>query len=156
MKCRWIIRSFFIGLLLLCLGSWLSSYLFQETLSYHREHSTRLYRVTLVAGTCAFYSEVAELHLDGFFDGWEHQQSKYDGDNTLWVGHQFQLLGFGVSYELIYAHSPLLLIPLWFPTAICAALLCFSWRKTRQNGKGCAFPVEQSSKEASAKTEPAS
>ena len=34
------------------------------------------------------------------------------------------------------------LIPLWFPTILSAALLWFVWRKTRKKGTSGAFPVE--------------
>jgi len=128
---RWIIRSFFIGLLLLFVGGWILSYKWSWDLSHQ---GYNFWSVGCVWGTCEI-------------NWWGHVQFRPSGfklDNlspaTDYLPYyRHHLLGFHLTTEL---DAIFLAIPFYFPTTICAALLWLAWRKTRPKPEGRAFPVE--------------
>jgi hypothetical protein len=144
MKRRWIIRSFFIGLLVLCVGGWVGSYWFGWGISSSAQEawvieceSGRMY----LAMWNSFGWPGSHPHDPGsvyFFIA----DSKYLGSVARRYHH---FIGFQSINDLDGGRC--IIIPLWFPTAISAALLLFVWRKARPKPKGRAFPVELKTKE---------
>ena len=131
---RWIIRSLFIGLLLLCVGGYGFSYI----------------RGCEVADTFnkvwGVQSGWGKLHLSWFgissFSGlWVNDFPVDAGYDLEYVDHfhSHYCLGFFIRFE---PDRTLFTIPFWFPTTISALLLWWVWRKTRPPVKGRAFPVE--------------
>jgi hypothetical protein len=138
MKRRWIIRSFFIGLLVLCVGGWVGSYWDAGEITY--------------SGRNVWYAAFhwGKLHLMWAYDparangGWDAftRPASADTDAALiagYGGHYY--LGFFLK---IGPDENYVAIPFYFPTLISAALLWLVWRKTRPKAKGRAFPVEPS------------
>ena len=133
---RWIIRSFFIGLLLLCVSGWVGSYPFSVYYTAKRCWGVGWGR-TGIAASCN------DTRIVDSPQGWSIAPPRMGSLFGWWVGeseHQtYDLCGFEVCASQ-YSYS--LIIPFWFPTTISTALLWWVWRKTRLPVKGRAFPVE--------------
>src|ERR1035437_9628380 len=140
MKRRWIIRSFFIGLLLLCVGGWVWSYKYGWIFRYSRHNGGSV------------RSHWGKIHLTWMDDSWAPFPTErwhiYPADAAIDAnyikyihnGHySHHCLGFFITIE---ADSMFVVIPFWFPTTISAALLWLVWRWTRPRVQGRAFPVE--------------
>ena len=140
MKC-WIIRSFFIGLLLLCVGEWGLSYKYWRGITYV-DHEWHFWEA---------HCNWGQIHLNWYKIvssefGWKVVAFPAEsGDaNDLFYGHSYHL-GFGFVNEKMWGQEQrvvLITIPFWCPTTLCAALLWLVWRKTRPKAVGRAFPVE--------------
>jgi hypothetical protein len=140
MKRRWIIRGFFISLLLLCVGGWVWSSKLGLEIGYCGGHTSDVpdmweYRVDCVRGEIVFgWLE----HFDSTQPlGWSFRGSNpnsiyWHEDGDFYLGFLYQS-----SYGLLQ-----IAIPFYFPTTISTALVVFVWRKTRPPLKGGAFPVE--------------
>ena len=139
---RWIIRSFFIALLLLFVGGWVVSYRSGYGLRYINHN------IWIMEGNWG------KVNLEWLGDssiygkGWRFGQViPSSSDSILFAGrsktgdyetfnHRY-ILGFSI----ISTHDEMwLTIPFWFPTTISAAVLWLVWRKTRPRPRG--FPVE--------------
>lgn len=126
---RRIIRSFFLGLLLLCVGVWVGSYIEFICATYQGRDHWALYPVHGV------------LYL---------QQQKYtDFPKGFTVFHR--ALGpderFGPFWgftwvEYFLSTGQCFGAPLWFPTTLSALAVFVVWRKTAKPKPGRAFPVE--------------
>ena len=139
---RWIIRSFFIGLLLLCVGGWLVSFKVGWVVGYNNVHNHNEYEMVVHWGKIRF-SFLDGHHAVAFVpDGWfqdtfpAYPLKGTNADADLY-GRKF--VGFE-SGEV--GRRQWISIPFWFPTTISAAFLWLVWRKTRPKPKGRAFPVE--------------
>jgi hypothetical protein len=125
---RWIIRTFFIGLLLLFAGGWVGSYKYGWEVGYRNNNTWVL--------------EVNRGRID--LDWWDsfnihEEQGWYGRSAYAQVPINYDHLGFFWMNE---AGIIWLSIPFWFPTTVSAALLWWVWRKTRPKPVGRAFPVE--------------
>ena len=163
---RWIIRSFFIGLLLLFVGGWVGSYRYSWLIAHQNQDLVSIpgYEYVSVLGVRCNWGKIqlTYWHADPasqpnlyptFFegDGWlVHAESSHPLLDSAFVG-QFNsdyFLGFFIElnhpdYPAFYSlQGNYAAIPFWFPTTISAAFLLLVWRKTRPNVKGRAFPVE--------------
>src|ERR1039458_140482 len=125
---RWIIRSFFIGLLLLCVCGWVVSS--QRVLQV-------IYVNTYGWGFGCWRGNINLLRVD--------RRYVYN-ENGLYLGSlvvspvvifppspSYSFAGFQFSDGPLKKHIG---IPFWFPTTISAALLWLVWRKTRPKPKG--------------------
>jgi hypothetical protein len=83
-----------------------------------------------------------------------------DGQYTagMWIDDQktydatpYHLLGFAYRPRTGPNVMRYMMIPLWFPTTLAAALLCLVWPKTRPKYSGKGFPVEIGGKPANKK-----
>ena len=137
---RWIIRSFFIGVLLLCVGQWVASYQYDWSIGYQGRNQWSvecLWGKLHVEWWDASWTYLVERN------GWSvHACPAYVTPDSTFIarfdgGHY--CLGFLISLE---RHAMFFNIPLWFPTTISAALLWLVWPLTRPTAKGRAFPVE--------------
>jgi len=104
---RWIIRSFFIGLLLLCQGAW--------WLSLDCCRSVRYGGRNIWGVECSW----GEIHL-----GWEKNDAG-------WKGWQINTEFAQDDSYPAFEQFGQIQIPFWFPTTIPSAiLLWWVWRKT--------------------------
>jgi hypothetical protein len=62
---------------------------------------------------------------------------------------QYRFVGFAFARDFMrwkdgteWHSAWCVMAPMWFPSAICALLLGFGWRRTRVKGPGRAFPIE--------------
>ena len=153
---RWIIRSFFIGLLLLCVGGWRWSYFFCESLAYQQPRTLNPAenKYVEVSGGNLLLMTYVPFSDDAtpWPVGWTYYHRHRDRDDVnwekrfdSWEGPRF------LGFHFFYKASPRpaignadrgIQVPFWFPTTISAALLWLVWRKTRSKAKGRAFPVE--------------
>ncbi len=134
---RWIIRSFFIVPILLCLGAW----------GWSRSHWMRI-------GYCHHERFVSYYSARGIVDvrwGTSHGQPDewwchtWPADHPrFWPAYRGTTFpGFHYFYERTETHtSTLLEFPWWFLIIVFSAILYVVWRKTRPRGTGRAFPVE--------------
>jgi len=139
MKHRWLIRSFFITLLVLCIGAWVWSYPFRERVGY--------------TGRTGYQEWVCEIGGGGVFvgrhwgftgtPGWEYLHLGKDNFPDGTDGSPY-LLGFRFfsSPPPPAGLGSFAIVPFWFMTALSTAALVFVWRKTGKPKPLRAFPVE--------------
>ena len=134
MKHRWIIRSFFVGLLLLFVGGWVGSYKYSPP--GYRSISPQ-WQWNCFGGRIALCWDKRNFRP-------RDPAEVYRGELPFIDPKGYELLGFDLRYSDWGKglRSFYLAIPLWFPTLLSAALLWLVWRKTRPKVKGRAFPVE--------------
>jgi len=137
---RWIIRSFFIGLLLLCVGGWLSSYYCPIEGVYHKT-------CTLACWTSNGYLWVGYSNPGNDYGTFVrvYRPVKLPGGKDLDAIMYYRIhhsLGFAYGEQPSPYHSQIFCIPFWFPTVMFAGFICLVWRKTRPKSGGRAFPVE--------------
>ena len=144
---RWIIRSFFIGLLLLCVGGWATSYASWWDIEYHDNLPTTF---TWAVGSSWGRLWIIRKHdVYSYFGGYlprELETYMSSVDVPYEIERQFEFLPHYVFGFCFNSDERLhgIAIPYWFPTTLSASLLCWVWRKTRPKAKGGAFPVEVS------------
>jgi len=145
MKRRWIIRSFFIALLGLCVSAWIAT--FYRTLSaVYNDIPTVSIGSTRGNLWMFYFSMPSPSHSHGLF----LSILPFGMDRTYYEDDLHHLIGFawGSLNVMLPPDTPakVLRIPFWFPTALSAGLLWFVWRKTRPKADGRAFPVELAAK----------
>ena len=136
---RCIIRSFFIGLLLLCVGGWVTS--FWRAVVVVRISSTDDRIMECNSGRIAFIFTHAKNTRFPASDQRCVLVTGPAGKLGEFVGRKF--LGFvwlNESQDEVDITSGM--IPFWFPTLLSAVLLWLVWRWTRPKLKGLAFPIE--------------
>lgn len=145
MKKRWLIRSLFIGLVVLCVVAWVGS-LWR---SLDIDHSGKTWDEMSVAdGRICIQEIVPDFPI---MQGW-HTTFRSTHWN-IWksedANSQYHLAGFSLHQSVkIWAVT----IPLWFPTLLSVGMLWLLWRKTKAKPIGHAFPIEPAAK--SGKTKP--
>ena len=141
MKCRWIIRSFFILLILLCIGwGWSSTH--EGWIFYHFAGGQRF-----DCGTVWSILEVGYDNPDGRDDpkGWSCVINVRRPIHVIPVpagelgDFNNGFLGFNGDFR--EGHY-FLEIPYWFLVSILVLILIFVWRKNRKPNPATAFPVE--------------
>ena len=128
---RWIVRSFFIGLLLLSIGGWALSHkyhLLVESRSPERIRDALIWR--------GEFRYLSAYWTDVFDHEWRWEFSEDFWRHWLLTPRP-SALGFRFSTDCI-------IIPLWSPTMMCGVVLVLAWRKSRPKAIGGAFPVEAS------------
>ena len=136
---RWIIRSFFIGLLLLCMGGWVVTAKYQCFIAYR--HGGHAIDCNLYLGViCVVFVSSATGPT-----GWDHfviclPHARFWPPELFWDHHMFWGFGFDHRASAFTRFA----VPYWFTILVSAALLWLVWRKTRPKPKGRAFPVEPS------------
>ena len=134
---RWIIRSFFMVPILLCLGTWGWSRSHGMWIEYC--HHDRYVASVSQWGTV----EVQWGTSYGLAEGWACQISP-EAIAHFWPVHSYtgSFLGFAYLREGTMPHTlHLLQAPYWFLIIVFSAILYVVWRKTRPRGTGRAFPV---------------
>jgi hypothetical protein len=135
---RWLIRSLFIILAILCAVAWIGTHWRVADIGYVGK--TRI-------GLELDEGRLGILSTNNFQDtpGW-HLSLTASHDTPWQVVErtaQCHALGFAFTAD---PSELLVVIPLWFPTLISAFTLWFAWRKTRPKPIGRAFPVEPPAK----------
>ncbi len=120
---RWLIRSFFIALCVICAGAWLGSRWRTVGLAQILRPGVRELPAAIVKDT--FWIE--------WLDSWSGHWYVYF-DNAM-NPPQEGFLGFDVFKYGFMA-------PLWFPALLSAFLLWIIWRLTRRRKVSAAFPIE--------------
>jgi len=148
---RWVIRSFFIGLVLLIaatIAAWSCSY--SHALFLHLpcpEPETVQKEFCIIGGQIIFQSH---QRINGCFvdpNTLSFQLVEYDS----WAP---RFLDDPTPHDRLWfstIHKPdesRICIPLWLPILVAAFLLWLFWRKTRPRAVGRAFPVEVKQAEA--------
>lgn len=145
---RWLIRSFFIALCVVCVGAWVGSYFAQVGVAkVGRDHDRRF---LLGSGSFIFIDIIHPAYSPSAWR-WDYAPPRRnlgpDNPNEhSFVGFVYlplSAVGFGLDAWAVG-------VPMWCPTLVCALVLWLVWRKTRPKYAGRAFPVEPA--EISAKT----
>jgi len=138
---RWMIRSFFLALLLLSAGAWVASYQHSIVLSYSR--------TDVDAYTLGIDQGLAECSNSGSnLSGW-HLDVDWDDDDpfelpTLYPRTKYRYGGFAYCanfFNLMPGKGWIVICPFWFLTGISGVLLCWVWRRTRNRVPKVGFPV---------------
>jgi hypothetical protein len=143
MKRRWIIRCFFIGLLVLCAGGWGWSYRYAWGIGY----SGHSYWAVECARGEIYLVWVRDSVTRGFPTGWAIIAAPAT------IAFDVRLAGeYGDYYYLRFHFDKkvdewVCTIPFYCLTVLSTVFLWFAWRKTRPAAKGRAFPVEVPVKE---------
>ena len=140
---RWIIRSFFIGLLLLCVGGWAGSTASMAAVSYGWAHRH------IVVGTtwgCVLLAWGDDAYM-GDEVGWRCEFGHADTVRFFPPGDELGDFHLGFGYGGISNHMRRLGVPYWFLTLLFGSVLFIVWRKTGLPVKGRGFPVELGEKE---------
>ena len=126
---RWIIRSFFIGLLLLFVGGWAWSYHTESNINY---------------GGRNFWE--ATCNWGNFSLGWISYNNRHDGWEVFTnPARDWNVTGGSwVAFDTVNEpNKKSVIIPFWLPTILLATLLWLVCRKTRPKiNPRKAFPVE--------------
>src|ERR1035437_5317203 len=145
---RWIIRSFFIGLLLLCVGGWVWRAYYDGTFQYGRGALSE--KATSVK--CLIWRgqiDVMFIQNDGQFldDGW--QSNVTEAHTQFWPSDDFRTSHYGLGFAIGHVNNKFtgqefweLGVPFWFLVVVSSLTLWLVWRKTRAKAKARAFPVE--------------
>ena len=136
---RWIIRSLFLGLLLLCVGGWGGSCTDHAPLiGYaHMDRPNVQYMAIMDRGTLYLCrSRYCMAYPEGLFCQWAPWRPSSDSP--------VHFLGFSDQNDGFFHWSG---IPFWFLTTLSGSALFFIWRHTGQRNLGGAFPVEMKAKE---------
>ena len=141
---RWLIRSFLIGLCVICIGAWVGSYWRSlEVVWGNNIPGHWIVILGLSNGMTVFYLDRASgLPPPGWFCYYALSTPSSPVDLARFFAGSyacapFHLLGF--SY---HPAQKCVTIPLWFPTLLSASLLWFAGRKTKRKPIGGAFPIE--------------
>ncbi len=130
---RWLIRTFFIGILVVCVVAWVASY--RREIIFEYEGTATSLRLACESSYIVF--NVFSPPKGGTLsNGWYF---------SLWPIHEYVearhwFLGFGFTYQRGGRND--VCVPLWFPVLLSALTLYFVWRKTRPKSAGKAFPIE--------------
>jgi hypothetical protein len=137
-KKRWLIRSIFIGLLTLCVGTWVGSY--WQGIGIDYGGTERNLGLTGADGEAVLAAEDNDPF--GSVLGWHfYRFNRAARSGTGYEYAQYRLLGFGFE-KVVRPTCWFVWVPLWFPILLFALLLWFVWRKTKAKPVGRAFPVE--------------
>ena len=141
MKRRWIIRSFFIGLLTLCVAAWGWSYYYEHLVFL--KHGSNSLGLGQSNGTWI----AAWATYSGGHEGLNFETSRNTDDLSEWLGRQsmvYSFLGFFISKDRSSSTQLFVVgVPFWFLTILAAVSLFFVWHKTRPKpNPATAFPVE--------------
>ena len=143
---RWLIRSFFIAFVVICVGAWVGSTLYDDGLSWGSRG--RLWRceggVGSSGGRCSLAVTWGEF--GGGSRGWSFLHQCHKGPISHLNGVDYTFAGFRLQYSTVGYSMYEAEIPFWFLTLVCACLLWFVWRKTKPKPLGGAFPIEPSAK----------
>jgi len=154
MKHRRIIRSFFIILLLLSLGSWMVSCARNVGLRFYS--ANRCWWMEFSQGRA--YCGVSWRFIAVPMMGWRLVVVPFGFHDDAFMHPplplHLELLGFGVedggSREIAghpaYLSGATASIPFWFLTTLATLALLFAWRKTRKPNPAMAFPVEMAAR----------
>ena len=137
---RWLIRGLALTLLALCIVAWAGSY---GRGAYIRHESDG-------------WQEWAELETGGMGFEWCRVSGPVQF-HWLWgtmsiepdfwmVWGEDDICGWTGFHLMNRENQKSVVIPLWFPTLLSAALGLFVWRKTRPKYNGKGFPVEPTPK----------
>ncbi len=130
---RWIIRSCFIALLLLCMDGWKLS---REQFGWVGYQQTEnLWLGGLQDGSLyAFHFSLVGVHR-----GWHYQTGPFHLDV---LDHHTNLSFIGFVFASHGTAALAVGIPFWFLTGAAALSLVYAWCKMGQSKKLQAFPVE--------------
>ena len=136
---RWLFRSFFIGLLVLCVGAWVISRWWTSEFTYL---GTSYDGATLADGRIGF----GQNHSPSTFrTGW-HQDFR-PNVRGYWSVSDLSPNLHGLGFSCYHDSGRWdIIIPLWLPTLLLAGLNWFVWRKTKPKPVGRAFPIEPATK----------
>lgn len=134
---RWLIRSFFIALCVLCVGAWMGSY-FQAVFVHYfaRTH-------VLTWGAYDGFLDFADQDSPVFSSAtwtWRHIATDHKEAQEEYRASPYHFAGFAYNNHTVGTQYWSVQVPLWFLTFISALLHWFVWRKTRPRMAG--FPVE--------------
>ena len=135
MKRRWLIRSFFITLLLLCVGVWGWSYISGGSVWF--KHNDVGLGIGGISGECFTCCPAGSAVPEGL--------NCVRVPNGEWSGvvdcpSTHSSFGFLICND---SHANFLIaIPFWFITAVLALVTFYVWRRTGKKKPGKAFPVE--------------
>jgi hypothetical protein len=145
---RWIIRSFFVAMVMLFVGGWAAIYSYDIGLGYER--GDRFWWAGSSRG-CA-YLGLSRQFLAPSTTGWRFIVNPNDSQGFFMQRQwpmQLEFLGFGLEDRAveILGHPAFVpwfsvRVPFWFCTLVSGVLFWCGWRKTRVRTKGPAFPVE--------------
>jgi hypothetical protein len=142
---RWLVRSFFLALLFLCVGIWAGSYWQITQISYWRESAAGA-SVGIWRGKAVFYSYFCIRDVDnGPVPKWSiyfNPPAVAVSDYIDGMDAKYRFAGFQFDPRRPWGY---LKIPLWFPTILSGFLAWFIWRKTQPKYRGRAFPIEPAS-----------
>jgi len=137
MTLRWLIRSFAIALLTLCLSLWAWSYFRTFSILYSPSFN-ELYWVQTHMGGVYFYSD----NISRLSPGWRflHNRDTFPVSagmfNKWFLGFTYFNMTRPMSGTWGFGG------PFWFPSLLFAVLLWFIWRQTRPKTEARGFPVE--------------
>jgi hypothetical protein len=147
---RWLIRGLAMAMLALCVAAWVGSYMQSVEVLY--EISDQAWRVEVECGWFSFYGTRATNPGIQFPEGWiwDVRPCNSAGVKKNYSTSAYRAGGFAYGPQ----NNPFLgwigwavMIPLWFPALVSAALLWWMWRRTRRRVPWRGFPVEAAGKE---------
>jgi hypothetical protein len=120
-----------LALLVLCIAAWVGSYWQGIVFRYG---SKPCHTYSIVSCRLSYFQIENETSTCEIVRRGPCDWATWDAKNA-----DFKFLGFTFKHDASLLGMS---IPLWFPTALSAALVFFLWRKPRRKGGG--FPVETS------------
>jgi hypothetical protein len=139
---RWIIRSLALAIFALCVTAWMGSYFGYIHISY--DGKTHSWYVPLVDGELESFDSHYNLSPRHGWDiafGLHQEKMRFQMQLEYWIT-PFHRLGFAWQPPTGPYDARRIMIPLWFPTTLSAAILYLLWRKTRPQYNAKGFPVE--------------
>ena len=135
---RWLIRSLFIALWVICITAWVGSYWRGAFFQCWRMALTDVF---LLDGRLAIIRD--DSLTPGEF-GWKfvspYTRSQAGFDWPQWDSHStYHCVGFSWHRPSWGMYAS---VPLWFPTLLSGGVFWFVWRKSRVKGIGSGFPIE--------------
>ena len=142
MKKRWIIRSFFISLLVFCVGAWVGSYSQYACVQYIGTSNALFF-----GGECGWlwFGNYGSRPIGSSPWDFAHLRASQVRTRQQYLSTDWHRAGFAWKSNSKLREFTAW-IPLWFTTLLALLLLLLVWRKTRPKMAGRAFPVEPAAK----------
>ena len=141
---RWIIRGFFIWLVLLCMGGWAWSYGRSDGVGYLSDTGRGWLLSSGGSALALCYGKNDEPPTEKWVS--IHDTLEPSERHVFFPGGT-SFLGFGYTHLVAPGHEfSAITIPYWLPTILAAFSLCFVWWGTRKRKAGGDFPVELAGK----------
>jgi len=146
---RWIIRSFFIALCVVCVGTWVGSYFQLMWVDYYS--TNHVWSAYVEGGSVLFMDRLRDPGIAGEWY-WGHRIADPNSVRESYLSDKYHFAGFAYDESHQPYSTPLaywirdVFVPLWSPTFLSALLLWFAWRKTRLRKAVKGFPVEPTAK----------
>jgi hypothetical protein len=135
---RWLIRSFFIALCVVCAAVWVGSYFQRVAVHYHGHDHILI--LGLDCGAIGYINNDIEVGIPYAWQ-WYRGPTNFQEFRQYYRRTSYHFIGFAFDPKKT-DFVTVVMIPLWLPTLLSAVLLWLAWHKTKTRPKATGFPIK--------------